>query len=1574
MLSVAQAVPDSAYYNGADNYYAKDDAAPSFWFGKAAAALGLKSRVDNAAYACLCYGMLPDGTTLGRVAKGERQHAPGWDLTFSAPKSVSLMALVGGDRRLVAAVNEAAKEAMAWVEEHAAQGRFANEGETINRPTNNIAAAMFPHDLTRAKDPGLHVHAVVMNATQGPDGKWRGLHERSFYWFAKEAGLRFQQSLALRVRALGYEIEADTVKGTFEIAGVPRRLIEAFSTRAAQIDANLAAKGLTRETSTKAQREAAAIQTRNKKDEAIDRRELASVWRQVPGRHGVDLGAIRAAASMKANHGGYRQNLEHGASDDALKATRIAARILAEKSITFSDVALLDLAARHALGRADRNVIRGTIRKLDRDGFLHTRETQRFDRAAGEHIAVQGWTTAEAMAIEASMLRHEHEGRSTQPAILSLAATHRIIDRALVEAAHWEEDHRQALFGLLQSADRVVAVDGSIASPSARQVIGAYLNVARQRGFRVRLMTPSAAGATALANLMDRDATTVAGHLAELKQQDRETWIAGLMAFVGGHRREVWVVTDAARLRPAATRDLLDAAEAQNARVVLMDRRHEGQAFGSKAFEQLVTSGIAIFRLPGRDGPDIDQMHLAVAALARGEPAIALGHIEKAGGQIVTIAPKSRSIDDQNAALEQRRAYIADRYVGLSAEERDATRVLDLTHRGKDAINQAIRKRLLGQGEIGGPSVTVQVLIARPLSPTERKQALSYGMGDIIRFASSHRRPGQPEIVKGDYLEVREVHPERGVVILGKDDGRLVEWQPERWGAARAAAYRIGERDVTVGERIVWTRKDVTIGVANQQRDVVVGVDPERAVISIERHGRVQEIDLSRARHLDHAYAETARSRAAVPAERVIAHLPVDNVELTNLQAVIDIALQAQNHLTIVTENSARLAQAVEDRPGRTPAALDGPSAVSGAALDAVRSAADILVERNAVFAHQELTRIGIQQGLGLTTAGEIESAIDALARGGQLIAREARVLDYETRSFVPGRGWTTLAAIQDEERMLDAEKRGRFAFVDQPILRPRDAIRVADAAADSAPIDRPWNGAQWTATVGLLSSPHAVTGLQGFAGTAKTNSVLATLAGAARGEGHDVAAMAPTTDAALTLGKAIGAEGRTVARHLSRVSRVRPSGADKAPVWIVDEASMISAKTMRDLVRAAEQHGARLFLVFDVLQLGSVGAGRAAGQLIEHGMHTHYLDAIVRQAAEPRLAEAVYDLIRREPGRALQQLEAGGGRILEIDGDNVISGERARHQAMAREYVGRPPAYRDASLVIDPTREGVDSVSRLIREELTKRGELSGSAIKATMLQDAGLTRTERATATSYKPGQIVRFMQTARLRDQPDIASGAYLTVEAVEGADVRLRDNADRRIRWEPRSETYPVSVFEPKEKELRIGDRIRWTENNDTIGAVSGRFAKIVAVDANSQRIEIEHSDGRRHQLDLARNEHRHLHYGYAVTIQRAQGATAYPILNAPSYRVNTIHLTSAYVGVSRAPGSPFVVTDNRNRLIRSLGDRVGLQSAALDQARETAGLAEQIVRDLAAQRHRSADMQPAAEIQRVFERGRRSIER
>jgi len=393
----------------------------------------------------------------------------------------------------------------------------------------------------------------------------------------------------------------------------------------------------------------------------------------------------------------------------------------------------------------------------------------------------------------------------------------------------------------------------------------------------------------------------------------------------------------------------------------------------------------------------------------------------------------------------------------------------------------------------------------------------------------------------------------------------------------------------------------------------------------------------------------------------------------------------------------------------------------------------------------------------------------------------------------------------------------------------------------------------------------------------------------------------------------------------------------------------------MRDLIRSAEQQGAQLFLVFDVLQLGSVGAGRAAGQLIEHGMTTFYLDRIVRQAENPRMLDAIYDLIRRAPDRALRLVEAAGGKVLEINdpGRNHQKGEARRHAAMAKEYVGRPPALRDESIVIDPTREGVAAVSAAIRKRLIESKELTGRPIKAAVLEDANLTRPERATSTSYKAGQIVRFPQAVTI-GKARIRAGAYLQVAGVAGAEVRLHGEGTEPIRWEPRSQRLRVEVFNPRERELRVGDRVRWTRSIDDIKAVSGRLATVTAVDTDMARIEIEHQRGGRHRLDLVQRDHQHFTYGYAVTAQRAQGATGYPIINAPSWRLNTVNEASIYVELSRTPGTAFLVTDNRQALIKALLERSGRQVASMDYGSDIAGLAELWERAVTcACRHQSA---------------------
>ncbi|MGI9506257.1 MAG: AAA family ATPase, partial [Geminicoccaceae bacterium] len=734
------------------------------------------------------------------------------------------------------------------------------------------------------------------------------------------------------------------------------------------------------------------------------------------------------------------------------------------------------------------------------------------------------------------------------------------------------------------------------------------------------------------------------------------------------------------------------------------------------------------------------------------------------------------------------------------------------------------------------------------------------------------------------------------------------------------------------------------------------------------------------------AYASLVRSSGKM--DHVIAHLPADNVALTNVQSLTEAARKAAT-LTIVTENRERLAQAVEDRPGR-PEAASNPAFwnVSGPALDAVRTAADILAERNSVFSHQDLVQEASRQGLGRTDEAERERAVVALQRTGQLIAREAEVLDRESWRLVPAEGWTSLQAIKDEERLLAAEQRGRGSFAEREIMpRNRASSFVSDTAAKvQAEGGHAWNYQQMTAAVELLSSPDRVTALQGLAGSSKTSTVLVALAEASKEEGHDVRAMAPTTAAARTLGRALKTdEGITLAKHLADTGRVRAEHQKTSPVWIVDEASMASAKDMRNLIRIAEQQNARLFLVLDVLQLGSVGAGRAAGQMIENGMRTAYLDHIHRQGNNLKLRDAVYDMIGERPGRALQRVLDSGGTIIEYGGKEGGRGKQEQQQKqpgpseiMAKAYLERSPDERAKTLVIDPTRKGVASVTDSIRAGLKRSGELKGSGLDVQVLEEAGLTERERATPTSYRPGQLVRFGH-AEIFKSGVVARGSYLEVAEVKGAVVTLKDDKGRNHHWEPRAKSLPVEVYDKKDIDVMVGDKIRWTRNIDSLDVVSGRYAHVVSIDQQRNRIDIQAEKGPQQTIDLGSRENRHFTHGYAVTTRRAQGSTGPVIAHLRSQGVWTVHLASAYTALSRSPDHVTLVTDSVPKLVNALGERDGQQEAALDQVREAAGSAAVKVREMASDRQaalaqdiKSAEAAPVQSTERSL--GGPSMER
>ena len=303
--AIASASQGVSYYEK-DGYYAKDDPEhreASAWAGKGADALGLKGPVDPDIFRAVLEGKVPDGSgrELGRRDKdGKLVHRPGRDVTLSAPKSVSLAALVGGDVRVVDVHDRAVQATLAWIEGNAAETRMKDPatGRMVREGGQKMVAATFRHDTSRNLDPQLHTHAVIANMVQGEDGKWRSMANEKLYESKMLIGAIYRSELARGLGRFGYGTEKSHADGRFEIAGVSRETIDAFSTRRAEIEAGMAERGMGSPSDNPRLAERAALVSRAAKRD-IDRGELTAVWQRQAADLGFDAPALTAGAAAK---------------------------------------------------------------------------------------------------------------------------------------------------------------------------------------------------------------------------------------------------------------------------------------------------------------------------------------------------------------------------------------------------------------------------------------------------------------------------------------------------------------------------------------------------------------------------------------------------------------------------------------------------------------------------------------------------------------------------------------------------------------------------------------------------------------------------------------------------------------------------------------------------------------------------------------------------------------------------------------------------------------------------------------------------------------------------------------------------------------------------------------------------------------------------------------------------------------------------------------------------------------------------------------------------------------------------
>ena len=276
---------DSYYQEEKDDYYTREKQ-PSEWYGSLASDLELVGSIEKADFTQLLDGQHKDKILRdSSFKKKSANDRLGMDLTFNAPKSVSIQALVAGDSRLIEAHHAAVKESLAMIENNA-QARKKVGGKTRIENTNNIAVAMFRHDTNRNNDPHLHTHSVVLNITKRGDGAYRALHNDELVKKIPEASQAYQTNLAKKCRELGYDVRLND-NGTFDLAHISREQIIQFSTRSKQIEENLASRGLNRETASKEQRQMANFVTKDHKRK-IDKNWIQDKWVAAARRMGIE--------------------------------------------------------------------------------------------------------------------------------------------------------------------------------------------------------------------------------------------------------------------------------------------------------------------------------------------------------------------------------------------------------------------------------------------------------------------------------------------------------------------------------------------------------------------------------------------------------------------------------------------------------------------------------------------------------------------------------------------------------------------------------------------------------------------------------------------------------------------------------------------------------------------------------------------------------------------------------------------------------------------------------------------------------------------------------------------------------------------------------------------------------------------------------------------------------------------------------------------------------------------------------------------------------------------------------------
>ncbi|WP_262287847.1 MobF family relaxase, partial [Pantoea sp. Marseille-Q5743] len=1246
---VASAADAAGYYSSKDNYYFLDDM-PTQWLGEGARELGLEGPVDLDTFTGILHGNLPNGVTLGKEMQGAHVHRPGHDFTFSAPKSVSMLILAGGDKRLLEAHHEAVKETLA-VMEQTVSARDTKEGVTRIVTSGKMVAALFTHDTSRNLDPQIHTHAVMANVTE-LDGKWKALatdtiHGAGFIETAYRNqityGKIYRNVLKGKAEAMGYEtLPTGGRHDLWEIKGFTEDVLEEFSSRHREIHARAG------EDASLKSRDVAALDTRQRKQDISRYGEDETVpirTRTEPSAVSVPATPVPehvVAATGKAAATADKEPATPSAQDKNVAIVRPGPSPVHEQTDPVPEHVVADTGKASATADKEPSAPSDQMkdepiakpetadgrarlqarwqRQMEDTGFdiqgvmNEAREREKSRPEAGE---------AQETPVQAM------EAVRTAISVLSDSKT-RFTYGDLLLTAHNAGELQNSIPDLRKGLDQairdnlLVPLDGDkgvftshihlLDELSVQALVADILKENRVVDFRLNGNPPPGH----LKNIVREPAVIISapasvGRLREVTEE--------LVTMSREQGREVSVLTSSAEraLSFAKSPELKD-------RLLHRSRMLDGTFSLTPQSTVIVESAEKLslkemLVLTGEAQLQNAQL-LFLDSAGRQSNANALSVLTAAGVKRQSLSASPDAIEVRVTSIQDKRdryQALAERFAGMDPADGPVTAVVT-GPREQAQLTGVIRNALQNAGRLGQEPVSIVARTPVFMTAKERRLPQTYRAGMVLEDRSEKNETR--------HYVIDRVHDETRMLSLIDGDGVLSRVKL----SALSGDWRLFTQNdvgVATGERLFALAGDKHTGLKARDRLTVTAIENGTLVVEREGQKKPLQLDASRPLYVSYGYVSAPGSRDN-DRGTVLASLGAQDLSVNMINALAQSGHEAEiftgEDLSRAEEKLGRI------RSTRSPLSLVRQASGKEDASEAV----DTLNRQLLSDARKAVTRSVAQMRdvafpwtklleEALTFSGNLKLIETEIGRQ----VKEGDLIEVQTGSgphFVARSTW------EMEKAILGEIERGKNTQV--PLMAQVDPVLLSGLTQG-----------QKEATSLILQSPDRFTAVQGYAGVGKTtqfNAVKAAIDTLPADARPVIVGLGPTHRAVKEMA-GTGIDAQTLKSFVLDWQMRSAAGEDVRydnMLFLIDESSMIGNQDTAAAYRAIAAGNGRAVPVGDVAQLQSPESG-APFQLMQERspIDVAVMKEIVRQR-DTDLKSAVYSIIGNDFAGALRNIE----------------------------------------------------------------------------------------------------------------------------------------------------------------------------------------------------------------------------------------------------------------------------------------------------------------------------------------------